>query len=370
MFKLPIADLLVPALAALPLLSGLAAGGESLPPGLYARMITDKGEIVLFLEFEKTPMTVMNFAGLAEGKIKHTRKDSKRLYDGLTFHRVIADFMIQGGDPDGTGGGGPGYRIAEEIVPELRHDRAGILSMAKTSAPNTTGSQFFITHVPTPHLDDLHTVFGHVVTGQNVVNAIAQGDKMKSVEIIAVGPGAEAFLAGINDAAFKEAQKTAAAKAKAGDLQDKTYAEKRLAAAEEALKKAPAGKDTADRLAFVRDAREKLADAAVTPEGLLYIVLQEGAGKPPKKGAAVQTHYTGYFLDGNVFDSSRTRGEPFSFKIGVGDVISGWDLTLADMKPGERRLVFIPYAHAYGEGGHPAGIPPKTMLVFDMELLK
>ncbi len=166
---------------------------SNLTDGLYAKIETSKGDITLNLEFEKTPMTVNNFVALAEGKMTEASKEG-RYYDGLNFHRVIADFMIQGGCPQGSGTGGPGYKFEDEIEPSLKHDKAGILSMAN-AGPGTNGSQFFITHGPTPHLDGKHTVFGHVVEGLDVVNAIAQGDLMKKVEIIRVGASAEKFEA-------------------------------------------------------------------------------------------------------------------------------------------------------------------------------
>ncbi len=169
-----------------------------LPEGLYAEMETSKGKIVLQLEFEKTPLTVANFVGLAEGTKHYSRDGSapkaqgKPFYDGLTFHRVIPNFMIQGGDPQGNGRGGPGYQFRNEIVASLKHDGPGILSMAN-AGPDTNGSQFFITHKDTPWLDGRHTVFGHVVEGQDVVNKIAQGDTIKTIKIIRVGDKAKAF---------------------------------------------------------------------------------------------------------------------------------------------------------------------------------
>lgn len=176
------------------LLAGtVSLSAQSLDDGLYARVETTRGTILLELEFERTPLTVANFVGLAEGTISHSRSGSPRFYDGLRFHRVIADFMIQGGDPLGNGTGGPGYTFADEFHPELRHDRAGVLSMANRG-PATNGSQFFITHTATPWLNGAHTVFGRVVEGQNVVDAIRQGDAIQSVRIERVGPAAEAFM--------------------------------------------------------------------------------------------------------------------------------------------------------------------------------
>jgi peptidyl-prolyl cis-trans isomerase A (cyclophilin A) len=161
--------------------------------GIFAKIKTSKGTITLQLEYEKAPMTVANFVGLAEGKVKNNAKpEGQPYFDGIVFHRVIADFMVQGGDPTGSGMGGPGYMFADEIHPDLRHHRAGTLSMAN-SGPATNGSQFFITHKETSWLDGRHAVFGYVTEGQDVVNAIQQGDKMESVTIVRVGKAANAW---------------------------------------------------------------------------------------------------------------------------------------------------------------------------------
>ncbi|MCF6365549.1 MAG: peptidylprolyl isomerase [Bacteroidales bacterium] len=163
--------------------------------GLYARITTNKGDIILFLEFEKTPLTVANFVGLAEGTIKN---DAKKLgepyYNGIVFHRVIDNFMIQCGDPTGTGSGGPGYKFKDEFHPDLVHDRAGVLSMAN-AGPDTNGSQFFITHKETSWLNNKHSIFGHVTEGMDVVNSIVKGDKIIEVKILRVGKKAKKFNA-------------------------------------------------------------------------------------------------------------------------------------------------------------------------------
>jgi cyclophilin family peptidyl-prolyl cis-trans isomerase len=189
-------------------LIGMAHAADSkLSDGLYAEIDTAKGKIVCQLEFEKTPRTVASFVGLAEGTKYYSKdgsapkKQDKPFYDGIKFHRVEPSFVIQGGDPLGDGTGGPGYRFKDECLPELKHDKAGILSMANSdrgkqrysNTGNSNGSQFFITHVPTPHLDGRHTVFGHVVEGQNVVNKIAAGDTINSIKIVRIGEKAKAF---------------------------------------------------------------------------------------------------------------------------------------------------------------------------------
>jgi len=157
------------AAACLPL---FAQEGEAAPAKLIATIETDKGTIKIELENVLTPMTVANFVNLAE----------RGYYDGLKFHRVIANFMVQGGDPTGTGAGGPGYKFGDEIVKSLRHNKAGTVSMAN-AGPGTNGSQFFITHKATNWLDGKHTVFGYVIEGQKVVDAIRQNDKMNKITI-------------------------------------------------------------------------------------------------------------------------------------------------------------------------------------------
>ena len=313
-----------------------------LTDGLYAKFVTNKGDIVCALEFEKTPITVANFVGLAEGTKQlggGAGKDGVRFYDGLTFHRVIANFMIQGGCPLGTGTGGPGYTFPDEIDPTLTHNSAGILSMAN-AGPGTNGSQFFITHNATSHLDGKHTVWGHVVEGMDVVNKIAKNDTIKTVEIIRVGDAAKAFKS--DQAAFDALLASQEDRAK----------EKDLAAMEEAMEQI----------------KGQWPDAITTESGLKYVVKAEGAGDTPKTGDMVKVHYTGKLLNGTKFDSSVDRGTPIDFPVGQGRVIKGWDEALLSMKKGEKRVLIIPANLGYGPSGR-GPIPPNATMVFDVELI-
>ena len=316
----------------------MSAANEALGNGLFARINTNRGDIVLSLEFERTPLTVINFVALAEGTM--TVAEGRPFYDGLNFHRVIADFMIQGGCPQGTGTGGPGYRFPDEIVPELRHDRPGILSMAN-AGPGTNGSQFFITHVPTPWLDGRHTVFGHVVEGQNVVDAVQQGDRINTIRIIRNGPQANAFRA--DQSAF-----------------DATL----TAMTAESVERARAQRD-----ADLAQVQEMYPKATLTASGIRFQVEREGTGIRPATGQTVQVNYVGSFLSGEVFDNSDFHGRPFEFPVGIGRVIRGWDEMVLDMRVGERRVAVIPPELAYGEQGAGDVIPPNAFLVFEMELV-
>jgi len=316
---------------------------SKLKDGLYARFDTSKGEILCSLEFKKTPLTVASFVGLAEGTKDlggGAKAKGDKFYDGLKFHRVIADFMIQGGCPLGTGTGGPGYSFPDEIDPELTHSRPGILSMAN-SGPGTNGSQFFITHVPTPHLDGKHTVFGHVVSGQDVVDKIKQNDLINSIEIIRVGSDAKNFET--NQEAF--------------DKLLSTFEERKKERGLEAMEEA------------VRLIDEQWPDAVTTPSGLKYVVDKEGTGdETPQAGQVVTVHYTGKLIDGKKFDSSYDRGKPIEFPVGKGRVIKGWDEALLDMKKGEKRVLIIPSNLGYGPSGR-GPIPPNATMVFDVELV-
>ncbi|MGB2503335.1 MAG: peptidylprolyl isomerase [Flavobacteriaceae bacterium] len=304
--------------------------------GLYAKFSTPKGTILLTLTFTETPGTVGNFVGLAEGTIKNNvQAEGIPYYNGLKFHRVIEDFMIQGGCPQGTGVGGPGYQFNDEFHPDLKHDKAGILSMAN-AGPGSNGSQFFITHVATPWLDGKHTVFGSVVEGQDIVDAIAQNDTIDTLEIIRVGKEAEDFDA---VEAFTN------------------FEANRLKAIEEQRKAQE------DALASITEGFEK------TASGLFYKIETSGSGDSPTQGQNVSVHYKGSLLDGTVFDSSYKRKEPIGFAIGVGQVIKGWDEGIALLSKGAKATLIIPSHLGYGPNGAGGVIPPNATLKFEVELV-
>ena len=312
--------------------------------GLFARIRTARGDIVVRLEYEKAPLTVCNFVALAEGRMNSS--SGRRYYDGLNFHRVISrangdaqDFMIQGGCPLGLGSGGPGYSFPDEIDRSLRHDRPGILSMAN-AGPNTNGSQFFITIVPTPWLDGNHTVFGRVVAGQNAVNTIRQGDRIERVTIIRNGAQANAFRAdqAAFDALLRNAVSTGAAR------------------------------DSIRREADLALIRQKFPGASVSPSGLHWLTHKNGSGAKPVPGSNAVVNMKGMFLSGEAFDNSDLTGG--SRDILIGNYIPGLEEALMDMHPGERRTVIVPPELAYGNQWMLDVIPPDSFLVFDLELLR
>ena len=318
-----------------------------LEDGLYAEFKTSEGDFVTKLHYQKVPMTVGNFVALAEGTHPgvETRYANKKFYDSIIFHRVIDEFMIQAGDPSGTGQGGPGYKFEDEFHPDLKHEK-GVLSMAN-AGPTTNGSQFFITLVPTPHLDQKHSVFGQLVEGEQVVDSIgkvetAVRDKpvedvvIETINIIRKGSEAKSFDA---VEAFEEGR-VLAAKAK-----------------EEAK---------AERAKLLEEVSEGFE---ATESGLRYKITEENSGgKSPEAGNTVKVHYTGYLLDGTKFDSSVDRGEPIEFPVGTGRVIPGWDEAIMLLKTGEKASLVIPSELAYGTRA--AGpIPPNSILKFDVELI-
>lgn len=304
--------------------------------GIYAKFNTSKGTITVKLTHDKTPGTVGNFVGLAEGQLENEAKPmGKPYYDGLKFHRVIADFMIQGGCPQGQGTGGPGYQFDDEFHPELRHDTPGVLSMAN-AGPGSNGSQFFITHVATPWLDNKHTVFGNVVEGQAIVDAIAQGDMLESIEIVRVGEEAQKWNA---IEAFRNFE---------GSREKRMVEEKQKA--EAALEKIAAGFEK-------------------TESGLRYKMIQKGSGKQAEKGKTVSVHYEGSLENGQVFDSSYKRKKPIDFPLGKGHVIEGWDEGIQLLQVGDKARFVIPSYLGYGSSGAGGVIPPDATLIFDVELM-
>lgn len=305
--------------------------------GMYAVIETNKGDIVLELFYKETPLTVCNFAGLAEGTLDAAK--GKPFYDGLIFHRVIANFMIQGGDPDGKGTGGPGYRFPDEIVDHLKHSGPGVLSMAN-AGPGTNGSQFFITHVATPWLDGKHTVFGQVVKGQDTVNRIAQGDRMNAVTIIRKGADAQKFTATQKD--FDTYLAGAAKRAK-------QRAAEKTAKQEELIK-------------------QKFPSAVKTDNGIFYHISKEGKGAKAQQGKTLTMKYKGSLLNGTVFDDSDMH-EPLKFTAGAGQLIPGFDQQAVQMSVGEKRTIVIPPELAYGSRGAGGVIPPDAYLIFELELL-
>ncbi len=305
--------------------------------GIYAKFNTTKGAILVKLTHDLTPGTVGNFVGLAEGNLENKIKpQGNKYYDGLTFHRVIPDFMIQGGCPQGTGTGGPGYSFEDEFHPTLKHNRPGILSMAN-SGPASNGSQFFITHIPTDWLDNKHTVFGHVVEGQDIVDAVAQGDVLDTLEIIRVGEEAEKWNA---IEAFRTFE---------GARQKRIAAEKE--AAEAKMEQLGAGFDK-------------------TESGLRYKMIQKGSGKKAENGKTVAVHYEGSLENGKVFDSSYPRKKPIEFRLGQGQVIEGWDEGIALLQVGDKARFVIPSHLGYGSRGAGGAIPPNATLIFDVELME
>lgn len=328
--------------------------------GIFATISTTKGDIVLSLEYVKTPVTVANFISLAEGtnpNVKVERLKGKPFYDGLKFHRVINDFMIQGGDPDGNGSGGPGYSFKDEFVEELKFEKGGVLAMAN-SGPATNGSQFFITHKETPWLNGKHTIFGHVVSGMDNVNKIVQDDIMTKITITRKGDAAKKFDA---------------VKVLADDVK------------KQEAKKANAEKVVKDKAAYFIATKAK---ATTTVSGLKYVVTKKGTGIKGAEGSAIYFHYAGYFEDGNLFDSSMAsvakaygkydanrdaqKGyKAFPFTVGKKDgMIPGFIEALDMMTDGEKAIFFLPSNLAYGEKGAGGVIPPNSTLIFEIETYK
>ncbi|SMN02225.1 Peptidyl-prolyl cis-trans isomerase [uncultured Candidatus Thioglobus sp.] len=310
-----------------------------LADGLYAKIRTNQGEILIQLEFEKAPLTVINFVGLAEGVKNSNIKIGTPFYNGLKFHRVIDNFMIQGGDPKGNGTGGPGYKFADEFT-DLKHDRAGTLSMAN-SGPATNGSQFFITHTPTPHLDGKHTVFGYVVKGMGVVNRIKKDDFIRKVKIIRIGEKAEKFK--VDEAAFQAQQQ-------------KINAEK---SAQQAVK------NTKSEVALAKFVSTKYPNAKQGENGYYIKVDQVGSAQKPKKGDAVTITLAIELSDGT---SLKKDGEPLVFTVGANKVIPILEQSISSMSVGEKRTIIANYTQVYGDRPL-GGLPTDSLLIFNLELI-
>ena len=311
---------------------------SDLSDGLYADLETSKGNIILELYYEQAPTTVSNFVALAEGNhpVVDDQHEGKRYYDGLKFHRVIENFMIQGGDPTGTGSGGPGYQFDDEFNEELKHDGPGVLSMAN-AGPGTNGSQFFITHVETPWLDGKHSIFGKVNSGQDVVDKIEQDDIIKKVKVIRIGEAAKSFNAPKNFENY---------------ISEKSEADILRAEAE-------------------KESLEKLSEGMQeTESGIKYKISKEGTGPNAKKDDLLSVHYSLQLVDGSEIDSSFTRGAPIEFTCGVGQVIKGWDEAMQLLNKGSKARLIIPSELGYGAVGAGNGvIPPNATLIFDVELV-
>lgn len=333
---------------------------NNLPDGLYTKIETNKGTIILSLDYKKAPVTVANFVTLAEGKnefITNENIKNRPFYDGLKFHRVIKEFMIQGGDPLGTGSGDTGYKFKDEIT-DMTFNKGGILAMAN-SGPATNSSQFFITHVATPWLDGKHTIFGHVVdNGMDVVNKIDQDDSIIKVTIIRNGEAAKKF----------DAVKTF-----------QNYF------TEEATKNQKTKIAFDQKAAYFADLKTK---ATKTPSGLQYVITTKSGQKKPATNTNVLIHYAGFLENGTLFDSSmqevaKTFGkydanravqngyEPMPFQIGQKDgLIPGFIEGIEKLSFGDKAVIFIPSHLGYGEAGAGAVIPPNANIIFEIELLE
>ena len=326
--------------------------------GLYAEVTTNKGLIVLRLEFERTPMTTANFVGLAEGTIKNAAfPEGTPYFDGTTWHRVVPGHVIQCGIPKSDKAKDPGYQFPNEIHPDLNHGRAGMVNMAN-GGPHTNGSQWCITLGDRSYLDGDYTVFGHVVEGMDVVFSIMQGDDVQNIRIIRVGKAARKFRP--TTESFQKMVEEAKVRVKDADKKK--------------------GRDENEMIA------KNWPNAFAAENGLKYIIVTEGKGKIPAPGAKLKIAYSGKTLSGKSFVSTAEAGKPywgekpelFDFEVGKSKVNPGFDTSIAQMKKGEKRLVIVPSDQAYGTGGFYARqregekrfvISPNTILVYEVELL-
>lgn len=336
------------------------ADGQKLEKGIYAKMETTKGDIILKLYDEEAPLTVANFVGLAQGKLTvfDTIKFTEPYYDGIVFHRVIPNFMIQGGDPTGSGQGGPGYKFWDETSNTDSFGRKGLLAMAN-AGPKTNGSQFFITHVPTPHLNGKHTIFGEVLEGQDVVDAIEQGDKIEHVKIFNIGKkfnATKVFKSEYDAIKLKE--------------EEKELEERKLRAKDNARLEVAKSKNQMEYRDFFYDlVKEREPNAVQTESGLVYVIRKDGEGANPEKGDHVSLHYLGEFINGGKFDSSYDRNQPLSFDYLIMGLIPGFNEGVGLSNKGMEVDLFIPYYLAYGKNGRPTSIPQYADLIFRLKIL-
>ena len=343
-----------------------------LEDGIYAEFVTTKGVMVAQLHYEKAPITVANFVSLAEGTNTMVKDEykKKKYYDGLIFHRIVDQFMIQGGDPLGTGSGNPGYKFNDEFHPDLKHDKPGILSMAN-SGPNTNGSQFFITEVPKSFLDNGYSVFGELVAGLDIQDSISNvktnGERpvedvvIEKLNIIRKGRDAkkfdapEVFVNHFAEVEQKKKEKEAKAKAILESTQEKF---------------------------------KKQKESAITlPSGLQFIITEAGNGKKLPSNAEVSTHYAVYFENGKLLETSKLeiaealdvvnekrkaadQYQPITADISPdAGMIAGFKEGLQQLSVGDKATLFIPYHLAYGEAGN-RGIPGKSNIIFEVEILE
>lgn len=353
--------------------------------GIFATIATNKGTIEIQLEYKKTPVTVSNFIALVDGKntfVTTEKLKGKPFYDGMKFHRVIADFMIQGGDPTGNGSGGPGFAFKDEIT-DLKFDKGGILAMAN-SGPATNGSQFFITHKETPWLNGRHTIFGHVTKGMDIVNLIKQDDVILKVTISRIGTLAKQFDA---PKVFSNYYSNKAEDEKKEALLEAENIKKKVEAEAEAKKvyEEKYASVIAAKVAYFKSIKET---ATTTPSGLVYKITQKGTDQKPADGTTFNFNYSGYFEDGNLFDSNypdvcKSYGKydanrdsqggyrPFPFEAGKKEgMIPGFLEGLNLLSYGDKAILFIPSPLAYGEAGAGGVIPPNATLIFEIEMIK
>jgi peptidylprolyl isomerase len=348
---------------------------NNLPDGLYADIETNKGNIIVQLDYKKAPITVANFVTLAEGKnefVTNENLKNRPFYDGLKFHRVIADFMIQGGDPLGTGSGDTGYKFKDEFS-DLRFDKGGVLAMAN-NGPTTNSSQFFITHLETPWLDGKHTIFGRVVEkGMEVVNAIKQDDYMVKVTIIRNGDEAKKFDAVKTFRDYFTVESENQKKKLALDAENKKIFDAKYKVVRD------------EKVATLKALKAK---AIKSKTGLEYVITKKGNGKKPTNGQNVYIHYAGFLENGQLFDSSiesvcQTFGtfdanraaqngyQPIPFQAGRKDgMIPGFIEGLEKLSFGDKAVLFIPSKLGYGEAGAGGVIPPNANIIFEVELLE